>query len=250
VSALIAIPTYERETLLRHCLGTAAEMELPPGSEIAVFDDASPSLDVGQSMQEAGLPPILWRSGQRRGASGVTYEIWRRFLGGSHPHLLILDSDMIANRSALMDGLRLREGFAGLITLYNSRLHPGSPAGEDRVLKQHVGNAGTLWTRALALKVLQAFGSEVHANVDDAYSRLFSSRQIPMLAPRRSRLQHLGIAGTNNRYFGELEHGLNFQPDSERQLRAIAATYDELMARQDFYLRPHRRGLVRWLRGD
>jgi hypothetical protein len=251
MSALIAIPTHERETLVRHCLGTAAEMETPPGSEIVVFDDASPSLAVEQIMEEAGLAPTIRRSPRRRGPSGMIYEIWRHFLGSPHAHLLILDSDMIANRSALVDGLRLRQGFAGLITLYNSRLHPGSPAGEDLVLKESVGNAGTLWTRHLVVDVLKVLGNEVPANVDDAYSRLFSSRKIPMLAPHRSRLQHLGILGANNRYFGSLEHGLNFVPDSERQLRAIAATYDDLMVRQEYYLRPRRRGVLsRWLRGD
>jgi glycosyltransferase involved in cell wall biosynthesis len=238
MSALIAIPTYEREALVRHCFATVAEMDLPPRGEIIVFDDASPTLDVEQLIRDQGLAAHCERCASRQGPSGVTRMIWRHFLKSGHEHLLILDSDMIANRSAVMDGLRLREGFDGLLTLYNSRTHPGVRYGDDLVLKFDVGNAGTMWTRPLVELVLQEFGGQETVNVDDAYSRLFSARQIPMVSPYRSRLQHLGIEGTNNRYYGGLEHGLNFRPDSSRQLEAIVATYDELMSRQDFYTRP------------
>ncbi|MFN3547547.1 MAG: glycosyltransferase family 2 protein [Mesorhizobium sp.] len=241
MSVLIGIPTYEREPLVRHCLATAAELELPPGSEIVVFDDASPTLDVEALMREAGLPAHFRRGAVRRGPSHTSCEIWRHFLAGDHRHLLILDSDMIANRSAVMDGLRLRDGFDGLVSLYNSRNHPGIADGDDRVSKRKVGNAGTLWTRPLAEMVLAEFGDEPGVvNVDDAYSDLFASRAIPIVAFRRSRVQHLGIVGTNNRYFGNFEHGLGFRPDSEPQMRALLAVYDELMSRQEDYVAPPR----------
>ena len=234
-SVLVAVPTHEREVLLRHCLATAAEMERPPGSEIMGFDDASPSLDVAALMESQGLPIRLQVSPARLGASGMTVHIWRHFLDSRHEHLLILDSDMIANRTAVMDGLRLRERFDGLVTLYNSYMHPGVPIAEDVIVKWTVGNAGTFWTRPLAELVLEAFGNTDVVNVDAAYSRLLKSRRIAIVSPSRSRLQHLGTIGTNNRFFGRLEHGLNFQPDSECQMLAIAAAYDDLMSHQDFY---------------
>lgn len=241
MSALIAIPTHEREPLVRHCLTTVAEMKLPPGSEIVVFDDASPTLDVEALMRGAGLPVHCRRGAVRLGASRTSCEIWKHFLAGDHRHLLILDSDMIANRSAVMDGLRLRDGFDGLVSLYNSRNHPGVADGEDRVAKRKVGNAGTLWTRPLAEMVLSELASDnAIVNIDDAYSDLFTGKGIPIVAFRRSRLQHLGVVGTNNRYFGNLEHGLGFRPDSEPQMRAILAVYDELMSRQEEYVEPPR----------
>ena len=241
MSALIGIPTHEREPLVRYCLATVAELELPAGSEIVVFDDASPTLDVEALMREAGLPILFRRGTVRRGPSHTSCEIWRHFLAGGHRHLLILDSDMIANRSAVMDGLRLRDGFEGLVSLYNSRNHPGVADGDDRVAKRKIGNAGTLWTRPLAEMVLTELGGNSDiVNVDDAYSDLFARRNIPIVAFRRSRVQHLGIVGTNNRYFGNFEHGLGFRPDSEQQVRAILALYDELMSLQEDYVAPAR----------
>lgn len=254
MTVLVAIPTHERESLVRHCLSTVAELALPQGSEIVVFDDASPFLDVEALMGEAGLPVQCRHSTERQGPSRTSCSIWRHFLDRDHRHLLILDSDMIANRSAVMDGLRLREGFDGLVSLYNSRNHPGTPGGEDRLAKRTVGNAGTLWTRPLAELVMAELGSNpAIVNIDDAYCTLFEARGIGIVAFERSRVQHLGIVGTNNRYFGGFEHGLGFRPDSERQARAILAVYDELMSRQEDYVRPPRQSqspvakLLRWL---
>jgi hypothetical protein len=248
VSALIAIPTFERESLVEHCLATAAEMVLPADSEIMAFDDASPSLDIERLMRETGLPVLCRHGAQRLGPSGMACRIWEHFIGGRHGHLLILDSDMIANRSALADGLLHRERFDGLITLYNSCNHPGRADGEDRLIKRKVGNAGTLWTRPLAELVLSELVGSSLEYVDDAYSDLFAARGVPIMSVYRSRLQHLGIMGVNNRFFGELEHGLFFHPDSDRQKEAILATYDDLMRRQNFYLKPPRSRSRRWLR--
>jgi len=238
MSALIAIPTFERESLLKHCLATAAEIHLPSGSSVVVFDDASETLDIAQLMQAAGLPPKYHRGSQRHGTHYMTCCIWEHFLQSPHEHLLFLDSDMIANRSAVNDGMRHLENFEGLLTLYNSRMHPGSPAGEDRLSKRKVGNAGTLWIRPLSQLVLGELKDYSVANIDDAYSDLLSERGVPIVSVERSRLQHLGIVGLNNRYFGEMEHGLSFQADSPLQMEAIAATYDDLMRQQEFYLRP------------
>jgi hypothetical protein len=189
-------------------------------------------------MRAAGLPAQCHHSSMRLGTHQMTCCIWDYFLCSSHDHLLFLDSDMIANRSAVGDGLRYRKNFDGLLTLYNSRMHPGSPAGEDRLSKRKVGNAGTFWTKPLSQLVLDALRNYKFANIDDAYSDLLADMDVPIISVERSRLQHLGIVGLNNRYFGEMEHGLFFQADSLRQLEAIAATYDDLMREQEFYLRP------------
>jgi hypothetical protein len=188
-------------------------------------------------MREAGLPPQYWRSPEQLGTHRMTCHVWSHFLRSAHQHLLFLDSDMIANRTALSDGLRYRANFEGLLTLYNSRMHVGEPAGEDRLFKRKVGNAGTLWTRPLSQLVLAEFEDHSFANIDDAYCDFLTARGVPIISVNRSRLQHLGITGLNNRYFGELEHGLFFRADSERQLEAIAATYDDLMHRQELFVR-------------
>jgi hypothetical protein len=90
----------------------------------------------------------------------------------------------------------------------------------------------------LAQRVLTDLGGASSGYIDDAYSELLAAYGVPIMSVNRSRLQHLGIIGLNNRYYGELEHGLNFRADAPRQMEAIAAVFDELMSRQELYLRP------------
>lgn len=236
---LVAIPVYQRGELVRHCFATIAELELPAGSEVHVFDDASPSLDVAALMKATGLEAGLERSAKRLGADGMVAHIWRRFLDSTHEYLLFVDSDMIANRDAVTVGLELMQCQDGLLSLYNSSLHKGKRSAPGLLRKDFVGNAGTLWSRRLAELALAEIGAA--PAIDFEYGRLFARLNTPLLVVEQSRLQHLGIVGVHNRYFGTLDHGLGFVPDAPAQWRAIGFAYDELMRRQEEFLRPEDR---------
>jgi hypothetical protein len=244
---LVAIPVHQRGDLVRHCLATVAELELPPGSEIAVFDDASPY--VPALIAATKLSCRFERAPSRRGAGGMVVHIWRDFLAGPHEHLLFVDSDVIANRDAVMVGFELARRFDGLISLYNSSLHNGTAIDGELLAKPFVGNAGTFWSRRLAQLALEKVGPA--DDVDFAYCRLFARLGIPIAATARSRVQHIGLVGVNNRYYGNLDHGLGFVPDAPAQWHAIGFVYDELMRRQSHYLRPVERapGPFDWLLG-
>lgn len=244
---LVAIPVYQRGDLVRHCFATVAELELPGGSEIVVFDDMSPTLDVRGLIAATRLKCSFQRSTERQGADRMVSHIWRHFLDSSHDSLLFLDSDMITNRDAVTVGLRLAGQFEGLLSLYNSTMHPGTPLDSELLRKSMVGNAGTLWSRRHAQLALDGVGDEVSA-IDFAYCRLFKKLGVPIAVPAQSRIQHIGIIGFNNRYYGDLDHGIGFVPDAPAQWHAIGYVYNELMAKQHDFLRPPVRGrLARWL---
>lgn len=245
---LVVIPVHEREALVRFCFRAAAEMELPEGSEILVIDDASPALDVRGLVAETGLSCRYERMAERVGADRMVRRIWGKFLETGHSHLFFLDSDMVPNRDAVTAGLRLGEGFLGLISLYNSIAHAGGAIEGELVRKATVGNAATLWRRDLVEQAMEWVDPNVWG-IDFAYCRAFGERGVPIAATIRSRVQHLGIYGTHNTQFGGLEHGLGFVPDSEVQWQAIGHVYDELMRRQKDFLPPApRRDLVSRLR--
>lgn len=241
---LVAIPVHQRGNLARHCFSTVAELELPPGGEVVVFDDASPSLDVAALLKATQLSARLERLPSQIGADRMVAHIWRSFLDGPHERLLFIDSDMIANRDAVSVGLGFAAQFDGLLSLYNSTHHQGRERKGDLVSKASVGNAGTLWSRRLAQLALDEVGKM--PGIDFAYSRLFDRLGIPISVTAQSRMQHLGVMGVNNRYFGTIDHGLGFVPDAPAQWRAIAVAYDELMRRQQHYLKPAP-GLADWL---
>jgi hypothetical protein len=248
---LVAIPVYERADLVRHCFATAAELLLPDASEIIVYDDASPTIDVASLMLEAGLTAGLDRLPLRRGASGVITHVWRSFLESRHEHLLFLDSDMIINRDAVTSGLGQLAGFDGLLTLYNSILHAGQSCGSDLVSKPLVGNAGTLWRRSHALSALRGVGGQPF--IDDRYCELFQSLGVPIASVKQSRVQHLGISGENYHTFGGLDHGTGFVPDSPAQYTALVFAHDHLLSSQKAFLpngawMPHRSKRSIWRR--
>ena len=150
--------------------------------------------------------------------------------------LLMVDSDMIANRTTLVDGLALLGRVNGLLSLYNSIRHKAVEEAGELVYKQRLGNAGTIWNRELVALVR----AEVEPGnfMDDRYCDFLRRRGLQLASTRRSRLQHLGHGGQNNRYFGDLDHGEGFVADGAAQQAALAEAYDELMSRQPFYRAP------------
>lgn len=235
---LVVVPVHERGALVRYCFRSAAELELPAGSEILVIDDMSPTLDVPALIAETGLACRYERTAEWVGADRMVGRIWRQFLDSGHAHLLFLDSDMVANRDAVTVGLRLAARFDGLISLYNSIAHAGEAIDDELLAKRTVGNAATLWTRPLAALALETVDPATAGGVDHAYCRLFAARGIPIAVTARSRVQHIGIYGANNQYFGSLEHGSGFRPDSPVQWEALGFVYDDLMRRQQAYMPP------------
>ncbi|SFZ82816.1 Glycosyl transferase family 2 [Devosia enhydra] len=234
MSILVAIPSYERPELLGYCINTACELKSDEPYEIVIFDDASPTLDLEAFVRKGRLS--VSRSETNVGPSGTISRIWRHFLTSRHEYLFFLDDDLIANTDALAVGMARLASQSGLLSLYNSTMHTGVSVAPDLLEKQRLGNAGTFWTRDLVALALRELEGQDH--IDNRYSGLFAARGIPMLATVQSRVQHLGIKGRHNWRFGQLEHGLGFEPDSESQMRALCRTYDVLMTHQADYMRP------------
>ena len=239
MSVLIAIPAHERERLVRFCLATVARMERPAGSELLLIDDACRTFDPVAAAADAGLTVTLQRHGFRVGADATTWLAMTRLGSSEHSHLLFVDSDMVVNTTALSDGLALLAHYDGLLSLYNSMMHEGLESEGEIVRKRALGNAGTLWRRDLVELVLK--GLPPGAYLDDRYCTFLGERGIPVASVARSRMQHLGFEGSNNRYFGKLEHGIGFVPDEAHQTAALLSVYDDLLMRQAYFAAPSRR---------
>lgn len=234
MSALVAIPVHERPALVRRCLATVADLQLPEGGRVVLFDDCTQSFSPAEMAVELGVVADHERQPFRIGADAMIYLIWSVFLFGTDEYLLILDSDMIANTRALTDGIALVQHYDGLLSLYNSIRHPVRRIAGELAYKDRLGNAGTLWTRAL-VSLVRA-GLDAGNYLDDRYSFFLRQKGISLAATTRSRVQHLGLEGKNNRYFGEIDHGAGFVPDSPSQWQGVLQTYDDLMTRQHHFL--------------
>lgn len=81
-----------------------------------------------------------------------------------------------------------------------------------------------------------------HGSYDLTYSAYLRERGIPLCCSNLSLVQHLGLRGTNNRSFGRIDYGLNYTPDGQAQIEAMADVFDDMMSNQAYFLgHPERR---------
>jgi len=234
---LIAIPFYNRTRLLVHCLATLAALKGRNRAQFSIY------LDVGFDAKAANLIPdrlpeasVFHMSG-RGGASGVMHKMISDHAQCAEPNsrMLLLDADMIV-RTDLIDtilDIPLRHDM--LVSVYNSNLHLPHHSSAARFLhKSRLGATGTLWTTELAQFVVNNVPAQTH--YDDRFCEFLNQERTLMCCTSISHVQHLGIAGSNNGYFGKLDHGLNYTPDGPEQLIAISEVFSELMSNQSCYL--------------
>ena len=231
----VAIPFYDRIDLLRHCLRTLSRQTSPQGTGFVAYGDGGfdrRALAVfAEHMPEC---EVIIRQ-EKLGASGNVRSIIEEFAGNPHSRrLLICDSDMIARTDLVETVKRWPARDDLLITAYNSCLH--QPSCSDNSLfqqKKSVGSTGTLWTPRLAEEVLKGVAGADH--FDDKFSAFLVAQGVPIRCCNRSLLQHLGFSGENNRYFGTIDFGLNFEPDGPEQHEAMADMLNYIMANQAFF---------------
>ena len=70
---------------------------------------------------------------------------------------------------------------------------------------------------------------------DDWFSEYLTNCGIPKSCSNQSYLQHLGVDGMNNRYFGRMDCGLNYTPDAPEQAAAMAQVFNDMMSNQAYF---------------
>lgn len=122
-----------------------------------------------------------------------------------------------------------------IVSVYNSAMHqPVVSSDAPFVHKRRLGATGTLWSQDIARLVVSNL--QAQDNYDDKISEFCVSRDIPLCCANQSLAQHLGILGTNNYRFGQIDYGLNYTPDGPEQTDAMAQVFNDLMANQQAYL--------------
>ncbi len=186
------------------------------------------------------------RASQRLGPCGMQQRILKDFLDdGPTQRLLVLDSDMIVRTDLVQRILAWPLRGDMLLSVYNSGLHPAiRPSAAQFVHKHAMGGTGTVWSREMASLVLENVPSvdARHGSYDLTYSAFLREGGIPLCCSNLSLVQHLGLRGTNNHSFGKIDYGLNYTPDGQAQIAAMADVFDDMMSNQAYFLgHPERR---------
>jgi len=232
----IAIPFYDRLWLFRHCLATLAKLTQRDHVDFAIYLDHGYEPEAMQAIGEL-LPEaqavILPR---HLGASGVVHRILSDY--AENPvtdRLLLLDADMIVRTdlAATILGWRMRPDM--IISVYNSSEHQAIYSSSAPFLhKSRLGATGTLWSPDVARLVIQNVA--LRGNYDTLISDFFMARGMALCCSNASFAQHLGIYGTNNLKFGNIDYGLNYSPDGPEQASAMAEVFNDMMVNQPFHM--------------
>jgi len=217
---LLGITTYNRlDTValtarsLRHADGVAEV-------GILLIDDAS--TEYGLEALRPLFPPQtqLLRNAVNSGrADFAAHGLMRAFVEQrSEAALVILDSDLLVARDFLATALAVFPRTDGLLSLFNAHSHPGVMR-DGLLVKQSVGFAGTVWSRALVEEVLREVPPTDRFDWDICDHLRATGRQVFCLPD--SAVQHAGLlAGQNSRLLSA-DYGLGFTDTSWYNLSVL-----------------------------
>lgn len=168
-------------------------------ANVVIFDDESDEYSndflkrlYGTSKVNKLTKPEASHNPTERG-NYITYQMLIHFLDLDEKDavLIIADSDMIFHRD-WEDWLYRNYDHKSndLFTLYNSCQHKTLNCEEEFCEKKSVGNAGTVWSYDLALKVIMKVNRI--QDFDWSYSKYLKDNNIKMKAAHPSMLEHVG----------------------------------------------------------
>ena len=189
---VVAVPTHNRIGYVQ--LTSAA---LKGGAEnVWIFDDKSSEYSKDELRQWYGTEHV-WQSKKHLKADAMARHILEWFLTTKYDVLVLLDSDLLVSPnwlSKLRDGLRES---TGLLSVYRSGAPKHKSSSCDAVLcrQPSMGNAGTVWRRALAKRMLSEMPAR-DGGFDWGWSEWCAKNKVPMEALKESAVLHIGMYGS------------------------------------------------------
>lgn len=190
----VAIPTYNRIGYVQ--LTSAAFQGTFPAEDTWIFDDTSSEYSTQDLVGWYGTEHV-WQSKKRLKADAMARHILEWFLKTKYDVLVLLDSDLIVApdwHAELRTGLRES---TGLLSLYRSGApkHKSVSCGDVLCQQPSMGNAGTVWRRDLAKRMLAAVTAR-DGGFDWGWSEWCTKNKVPMEALKKSAVLHIGMYGS------------------------------------------------------
>ena len=191
---VVAVPTHNRIGYVQ--LTSAALKGTFPAEDIWIFDDKSSEYSTDDLLEWYGTEHV-WQSKKRLKADAMARHILEWFLSTKYDVLVLLDSDLIVApdwHAELRTGLRES---TGLLSLYRSGApkHNSTSCGDVLCQQPSMGNAGTVWRRDLAKRMLAAVTAR-DGGFDWGWSEWCTKNKVPMEALKKSAVLHIGMYGS------------------------------------------------------
>jgi hypothetical protein len=211
----IAIPTFNRLNLVRKTASSFYNSNLSIPHNIRIYDDCSSEYQVDKLKFFFPTAVSITRNAFNIKADKNIYRMYRDFLLSNDEYLFNADSDLIFSKGWLSYAIGLLKETEGILTIFNANSHPVKKIVNSKFcIKEHVGSAGTFFTRSRVEEIIRMYPSEdsIH-NFDWQWSAYFLERNIPIYCTNKSLVQHIGYEGQNS-LTGFFDVGKEFEVDS------------------------------------
>ena len=193
-SVAVAVPTHNRIGYVQ--LTSKALRGTVPANDVWVFDDQSDEYKHKDLASWYGTEHIFI-SKRRLKADAMARHILEWFESSQYDVLVLLDSDLLVAPNwldSLHAGLRDSKG---LLSLYRSGApkHRSLRCGGVLCEQPSMGNAGTVWRRSIAEKMLSEMSNR-DGGFDWGWSEWCTKNRVPMQALKSSAVLHIGMHGS------------------------------------------------------
>lgn len=193
-SVAVAVPTHNRIGYVQ--LTSKALRGTVPANDVWVFDDQSDEYKHKDLASWYGTEHIFI-SKRRLKADAMARHILEWFVSSQYDVLVLLDSDLLVAPNwldSLHAGLRDSKG---LLSLYRSGApkHKSLRCGGVLCEQPSMGNAGTVWRRSIAEKMLSEMSNR-EGGFDWGWSEWCTKNRVPMQALKSSAVLHIGMHGS------------------------------------------------------
>ena len=189
----VAVPTYNRAGYVKLC--AQAIKNTISKRNIHVFDDFSSDFGISELRSWFGTSNVR-RNAERLKADRQARQIMEWFVETDYDWLVTLDSDLIV-RPDWLDKMRaVLTRVPGVVSLYHSgnANHPTGYCEHDLCEMQSLGNAGIVWSRPLATKMLSEMSNR--DGFDWGWTEWLKKQGIKQYAIEKSLVLHVGMHGT------------------------------------------------------
>ena len=221
-SIAIGIPTFNRKEYVKLCAESLCHAENISSCFIFVLDDNSSDYDL--NFLKKIFPPgaeIIRKNEKSAGADYVTRELMVELTQRNFSKFLILDSDFILNSNFIKLALDNFVKSDGLLSLFNSYKHEQYEQFDSNLCcKKLVGAAATMWSRELAVEVLQNIPPG--GAFDIRFSNYLIGKGKKIFVMTNSLAQHLGYANGQNSLPGKGDIGIGFRDTDLNNLYLLA----------------------------
>lgn len=189
----VAIPTYNRKGYVQLC-ATALQNTIT-SEDIWIFDDHSSTYSADELKKWFHTEHVQLNT-ERQKADKQGRAILEWFITSEYDWLVTLDSDLIVRPDWFQSLQEMLPQTQGVMSLYHSgnANHPTLTCGNSLCEMQSLGNAGIVWSKLLATKMLSEMSQS--SGFDWGWSAWLQKQHISQYAAKDSLVLHVGMHGT------------------------------------------------------